>query len=234
MRKYFIISDIHSQHHMLRQALLNAGFDMDNDKHHLIIVGDILDRGKQGNETIKFIEELIQLNRVESVVGNHDQFLIDILNDNIDIQKIEWNIQRNGFGETLKLAIEKDLDFIIDKKTIKTIVKRFKEQYPIFTKWIVNNPLYLEFNNHVLVHGFLDFELEDWHNSSKHTCIWERGYNKTIPDSFNKKIIMGHTPNYYISDGVDDIIYDNKKIMIDGGAASKRQINVLVLFEDEI
>ncbi|XFA98292.1 metallophosphoesterase [Candidatus Izemoplasma sp. B36] len=229
---YFILSDIHSQYDLLIKALDKAGFDMENENHILVIVGDILDRGKQGDKLIRFIEKLITLDRILAVVGNHDDFLIEILKGNINLKTIKWNIKHNGFIETLKLGCLDQEEIKINKESILKIKENLVKKYPIFTSWIVKNPLFIIFNKHVIVHGFLDFSLDNWKKTSRHYAIWERGYDKKVPDSFPKKLIIGHTPNYYINKS-NEIIYDGKKIMIDGGAASQKQINVLRLNDEE-
>ena len=80
MKKYYILSDIHSQFELFTDAISRIDFDEDNPNHVLIIAGDILDRGKQGDSVIKYLEKYIIQNRVLGVIGNHDAFLIDILN----------------------------------------------------------------------------------------------------------------------------------------------------------
>ncbi|XMB71727.1 metallophosphoesterase [Mycoplasmatota bacterium WC30] len=232
MKKYFILSDIHSQYDLLIDAINRIGFDESDQDHILIIAGDVLDRGKQGDAVIRYLENLIILNRVLGVVGNHDAFLIDILNHNYKLDRVKFNIEMNGFKETLKLGIT-EADFEITEATLDIIRETFESKYAIFTKWLRELPLFLEYANHVIVHGFLDFSLSDWRDTTSHYAVWERGYNNVIPDTFKKKIIFGHTPNSHINNQ-NDIIYDGKKIMIDGGAASGVQINVLVLTDIEI
>jgi predicted phosphodiesterase len=234
MIKYFILSDIHAQYDMLIEALDKAAFDINNIEHIIIVAGDILDRGKFGDKTIRYIETLIEKNRVIGVLGNHDIFLINILDDVYKLKKVIWNIKKNGFIETLQLGFKED---IRDKKITKSFINRFKvefvNKYPVFVEWIKKNPLYIEYNNHVIVHGFINFDLEDWRNTDEHYAVWHRGFDKEVPKSFNKYLIFGHTPNHYI-DNQNEIIYDGKKIMIDGGAASRIQLNVLCLTEKEI
>ena len=232
MITYFIVSDLHAQFDLLIQALSGAGFDMENECHVLLVAGDVLDRGKQGDSIIRFIEKLIEKDRVIGVLGNHDKFLIDVITLHFDIKSVLWNSYNNGFIETLKLGHDEQTLFI-EEKTISQIGLNFQKKYPLFTKWLIDLPIYLEFKHHVVVHGFLDFSLADWHDTEEHFAIWERGYNNTIPGSFKKKIIFGHTPNHYIN-GRNGIIFDDRKIMIDGGAAAHIQINVLKLNEDEI
>lgn len=232
MIKYFILSDIHARFDLLNEALNKACFDVENKDHILIISGDILDRGKQGDLVIRFIESLILEKRVLAVLGNHDVFLKEILENNINVDKIEFNILHNGFGETLKLIKGIDLNELTNE-SVKEYKNKFIEKYPVFSKWIKYLPLYLEFKNHVIVHAFLNFNLEDWRDTSIRYATWSRDYKNKIPISFGKKLIFGHTPNILIN-GKDDIIFDGYKIMIDGGAAINHQINVLILTENII
>ena len=233
MKEYYILSDIHSQYDLLMNALKKAEFDMENDNHILIIGGDVLDRGKQGDKVVRFIETLIIKNRVLGVLGNHDVFLLDVVDQTYDMKKIIWNCDKNGFMETLLLGWNPSKEFLMETKTITKISETLNKKYPIFLQWLREVPLFLEFPNHVIVHGFLDFSLEDWHNTSKQFATWERGFNNHIPENFGRYLIFGHTPNNYINQQ-NDIIRQDKKIMIDGGAASRLQINILRLTEEEI
>ena len=233
MKKYFILSDIHAQYNLLLNALKKSKFDMEDDSHVLIIAGDILDRGEQGDDVIRFIEKLIIKNRVQAVIGNHDIFLIDVLNGEFNLDTISWNINKNGFITTLKLGWDTRKHFKLNIKNLDTIRKNFLEMYPVFSNWLINNPIFLEYPKHVIVHAFLDFSLENWRDTDRKFAVWERRYNDKIPDYFNKTLIFGHTPNSYINKQ-NELIYLDKKIMLDGGAAGNIQINIIVLTEDEI
>jgi serine/threonine protein phosphatase 1 len=234
MIKYFILSDIHAQFKLLTEALNKADFDMNNRNHILIINGDILDRGKEGDKTIRYLEKLIEQKRLIGVLGNHDIFLIDILKGTYKIDKVIWNINKNGFIETLQLGFNKKIRARkVTTALLEEFRKTFRLKYQTFVDWIMKLPIYIEYDKHVLVHGFIDFDLDDWHDTDPHFAVWDRGYNKEIPDYFEKKLVFGHTPNHYINNQ-DNIIYEGKKIMIDGGAASGKQINVLCFTEEEI
>lgn len=234
MKKYFIFSDVHAQYDILLLGLYKADFNLSNPEHIMIIGGDLLDRGKQGHELIRFLEPLIEDGRVLGVLGNHDLFLKEILEDDHKIDHIAFNIQHNGFKETLLLAYPgAPKDFRLNKPNLSLIKENFWATYPIFSKWLVALPLYLEFGHHVIVHGFLDFSLQDWRKTKTAYAVWERGYDHKVPGGFTKRLIIGHTPNQYIN-GEADIITDGQKIMIDGGAAYGYQVNMLVLTEEEL
>ena len=46
-RIYFAFGDVHGEFDMMMDALENAGFDILNDDHHIISLGDSFDRGRQ-------------------------------------------------------------------------------------------------------------------------------------------------------------------------------------------
>ncbi len=200
----------------------------------MIIGGDLLDRGKEGHELIRFLEPFIEDGRVYGVLGNHDLFLKEILEDDHRIDHIAFNIQHNGFKETLLLGYPGDeKNFKLNMPNLRLIKENFIATYPVFSKWLLSLPLYLEYQHHVIVHGFLDFSLDDWRQTKTRYAVWERGFNLPMPESFKKQLIIGHTPNQYIN-GEADIITDGHKIMIDGGAAYGYQVNILALNEDEL
>lgn len=232
MIEYFIVSDLHAQYDLLIQALIRADFDMENEEHVLLVAGDVLDRGTQGDQMILFLEKLILKDRLLGVMGNHDKFLIDVINQDFKLKTVLWNSYNNGFIQTLRLGHDEG-ELFIEDRIISDIGYNFKSKYPIFCEWLLALPRYLEFSNYVVVHGFINFDLPDWHDTDEHYAIWERGYGNAVPDGFYKKIIFGHTPNHYIN-GKNEIIYDGKKIMIDGGASSGIQINVLKINEKQI
>jgi len=234
LKKYFILSDIHSHYDLLLNALENAGFEINNSNHFLIIAGDVLDRGHQGHQLIGYLEEIILKDRVIGVVGNHDEFLISLLEKRYTLSNIAWNGDKNGFFETLKLGLDYPEDhYELTNEDMDRISDNFRRKYPVFTNWLLKLPLFLEFKHHVIVHAFLDFSIEDWRKTSRHFAIWERRYNDKLPDTFKKKLIFGHTPNIAINEK-NDIIYDGDKIMMDGGAGYGYQVNVLCLDENKI
>lgn len=228
--KYFIVSDIHACYTKLIRALKKSGFDKNNPNHIFVFGGDALDRGKEGEKLIRYLERLIAEERIIGVLGNHDKFLLDFLSG--DFSRVKYNIVNNGFLNTIRLGT-KSSNFNLSTNDLNVARQNIIDKYPNFIVWLEKLPIYLEFSHHMLVHGFLDFSLEDWHNTEKNYAIWERGYSQKVPEDFEKQIIIGHTPNLSIT-GKTQIIYSDKKIMIDGGAVYGGKINVLILNENEI
>ena len=74
--KRFVIGDIHARHEALLEVIEKSGIDRDNDL--LIILGDVVDGGR---DTKKVIDELLTFKNRVFVIGNHDVFFLKYLAD---------------------------------------------------------------------------------------------------------------------------------------------------------
>ena len=95
--KHFVVSDVHGYYDKMKAALAWAGFDENNENHTLITAGDMFDRGPQSKEIFEY---LTSLERVVSIHGNHDGFLIDFLN-NPEGHTAYFNFTRKGMWATI-------------------------------------------------------------------------------------------------------------------------------------
>ncbi|MCF7927058.1 MAG: metallophosphoesterase [Candidatus Izimaplasma sp.] len=225
MEKFFVMSDIHSEYDMMITALKEKGFEEDNNNHKIIIVGDILDRGDQGHKLIVFIGKLIEADRIQGVLGNHDQFLIDFLDEKF--KAVGFNIRYNGFGKTVKLVSD-EVTIYADK--LKYLPKKFKKKYPLFSSWVKKLPLYLEFQKHIFVHGALNFKLNNFRNTPRKFATWKFQKDISIPKRVKQTIVVGHLPTINFSDNRNgDIIAKENLLMIDGGATYGGKMNVHVI-----
>ena len=78
MKKYFITSDIHSFYTLWMNALKEAGFELDNNEHILIIVGDLFDRGKEAKELLDFLTNFDK-ERLILIKGNHEDLFMEMI-----------------------------------------------------------------------------------------------------------------------------------------------------------
>ncbi len=233
--KYFIISDIHSHYDSMIKALSEKQYDEHNTKHHLIVIGDLFDRGKQ---SVKVLECLYRLNtekKATIILGNHDAFLLDFLDK--DFKKVGFNIQYNGFGKTLEQLSNNEIDVDNLEKTYNLINNRF----PYLHKWIKSFPYFLELGDYIFVHGGIDGGKLDWKEfSSRRDFVWSREIN--LPRVSGKTVVAGHhrvatirkkTTDYELlflhSPELFDIMYEDGKILIDRFVEVSNEINVLVL-----
>lgn len=75
MAKAFVMGDIHGAHKALTQCLSRSGFDYHKDL--LICLGDVCDGWPEVNESIS---ELLKIDHLIYLLGNHDQWALDWMN----------------------------------------------------------------------------------------------------------------------------------------------------------
>lgn len=122
--KWFVSSDIHGFFDEYMNALNNAGFDINNSNHGLIILGDIFDRGSQPLKVYKFLKS-IPLDRRILVRGNHEELLLELVERGYPLQ----HDQINGTYDTLYSILS--LDKV--KYEIKQFLKRSNEMPKYYT-----------------------------------------------------------------------------------------------------
>ena len=50
MKKYFIMTDIHSFYSIMLNTLNTNGFNVNDNEHYLIVCGDLFDRGDESKQ----------------------------------------------------------------------------------------------------------------------------------------------------------------------------------------
>ena len=106
--KYFVSADVHSFYDEWMDALEEKGFDINNKEHHIILCGDLLDRGLQPKECLRFVNQLIKQNRIICVLGNHEELMHDLL-------IYRWpsdHDYHNGTKQTVDYLIEDEHDLL--------------------------------------------------------------------------------------------------------------------------
>lgn len=76
MKKYFVVSDVHSFYDELLRALHSKGFDLNNAEHYLILCGDAFDRGTKTVEVFELLKRLHENGRLVYIRGNHEDLFI--------------------------------------------------------------------------------------------------------------------------------------------------------------
>lgn len=77
-KKYFVASDLHSFFTPFEDALDNAGFDINNPNHILIVCGDLFDRGGETIELFEFLMNIPKTRRI-FIRGNHESLYLSLL-----------------------------------------------------------------------------------------------------------------------------------------------------------
>ncbi|MFT6985714.1 MAG: putative phosphodiesterase [Psychromonas sp.] len=130
-RDYFV-GDLHGKYALLRQALQKINFDFDNDR--LFSVGDLIDRGEEPFQCLLLAQE----NWFIPVLGNHEQFLIECEDNDIN-KKIGWYLNGGEWWEYLhpqerhlaKKIIEEKFSLTLTVETLAGKVGVIHAQYPL-------------------------------------------------------------------------------------------------------
>ena len=215
----FYVSDIHSFYEPLIEALNQAGFDLNNDAHRLIVCGDIFDRGPDTVKVYNFIRA-IPKNRRVLIRGNHDWLYRELLKKSfpqshdfsngtvatfcqiagVDVSELDLKAQKIQYYKRQQVPDSAYIQFKL-KNTWETVVKAVWESE--ITEWLLFSDEwvnYFETENIIAVHSFIPLEM-DWRNSSQNSwdqamwgCPWKQfkyGFFNAEAEN-NKTLVVGH------------------------------------------
>ncbi|MBR2024697.1 MAG: metallophosphoesterase [Clostridia bacterium] len=250
--KYYVVSDIHGFFDELKEALTESGFFSDKEPHKLIICGDLLDRGKQIDELVKFILDLMKKDEVILIRGNHEDLLIDLV-DNIYDYLPYPESTHHGSNGTLKTALSL-------AKMTKTKMQLDPENFrnrvlsTLFVRKIMENMIdYYETDNYIFVHGWIPCYYEkyrpreikysfrpNWRKCDKKEWEYARWINGMAAHKWGayekgKTIVCGHYHSAWgheLFEGVRNDFspyYDKGIIAIDGCTVLTKKVNCIVI-----
>lgn len=253
MKKYFICSDIHSYYDIWQKNLKSAGFGVGNSEHIIILCGDLLDRGEQPIECLKFVCDLIDKERIICIKGNHE-WCFENIRERRNFESFDVS---NGTRNTYRI-LAKD-----NQKSGYGNWSVIKDGYshPLVQKYLQHCINYLETDKYIFVHGWIpciyrgpvdyyaagpgsyiygpgwrEAQERDWESASWFSGFdaWEDGCIEP-----NKIIVCGHINTSYAHQQLhntksNDIFFDKGIIGLDACTAISNQINILVLTEEEL
>lgn len=177
--KIVFISDIHGDHTYMDCTLKNLNvIDSDGNwnfnKNHLVIAGDMVDRG---NEVSKVLWKIVALSEqaraaggmVHYLIGNHEQYIL------------KGNFSR---VDPLNLyAIEQMMSFK-DAYSDKTYLG----------KWLRTRPVIVKIGSMIITHGGIspDTANKNFSLQQINQAMWDYWENKSVDDSL-KEVILGKT-----------------------------------------
>ena len=206
--KYFVFSDAHGYLSILKSELKNAGFDINNENHMLISIGDNFDRGPEDYEMFLFLKEMKEKGKIILIKGNHEDLFMDMLRRGYP-QSHDYS---NKTYDTL-LQFYRKYFMITDeeKEPSNWIEVYYKMKEEGFFDLIYDMKDYYETNKYIFTHGFIPIEgiynpfynenckyKADWRNSTSDQfkeARWFNGMEMSIKYNIgepNKKIVIGH------------------------------------------
>ena len=210
--KNFVVSDIHDHYDLLLEALERNGFDMNNEKHRLIVCGDAFYSGPQPGELFVLLRKLAEKDRLIFIYGNHD---IELL-DNLRAGKFTRPANRRC-AELIVEHLTRKTGFVDDEIVLEC--ERLG-----FTQFLSDIPVwYYENDNYIFTHGFIPTEKKayrpDWRDATERewrtaaargdAMMLSMRYGISEP---NRKIVCGHysAARCYLMKNATPIDWENK------------------------
>lgn len=255
--KIFVVSDIHGQYEIFRKLLYSNGIIDENNswnfgEGHLVITGDVFDRGKQVHEALWLIYNLENQARetggmVHLLLGNHE---IMVLQNDLRY------VDEKYF--TISELFEIDLSGLYDENTFWGRWLRSKNFITIIDSYLfvhggIHPGLIKKYNSINEINRIMSINIDTDRDEIKNNQelsdlfrskgpIWYRGFFepdtlpevteidlKNILDHFNvEKIIVGHTT-------IDSIqsFFNQRIINVDGGIKYGEKGEGLLIFKNQ-
>lgn len=182
--KYFIVSDVHSYYSILRAALDEKGFSLDED-HILVLLGDAFDRGEETKETADFLLSLLDRGKLIYVQGNHEELLIKCLQqiaggtDPMDIA-ISYHAT-NGTWKTLLALAGMTATQAIYRPNL--LVSRVMESR-VYKDLLASCVDYFETDRYIFVHGYIPCIQKG--RTSYAPCSYDPAWREATPDGWQR------------------------------------------------
>lgn len=204
--KTIVIGDIHGCYNELKSLLdkLEKSKKYNKKTDRLIFLGDYIDRGSDSRLVIELIRKLQKTNKnVIALMGNHEDMLLDYLDGNDN----SWLY--NGAEKTADSYNGHDAEFKSDIKWIRTL------------------PLYYKDKNFIYVHAGLDLT-KPLNKQAKETLLWIREDFIYSTIKYNKRVVYGHTPSFFVSGSARPYTFNNN-IGIDTGCVYDGALTALII-----
>ena len=234
--KFFVFSDIHGHYTQLIEALDTAGYDRDNESHIIVGCGDYFDRGRENKKVYDF---LCSVERKVLVRGNHDDMLLDVIENG----RYNFTHVHNGTDLTLEEFfgsenVRGDGTLAADRET--------SERLMAFLRGMRN---YYETDRYVFVHGWIPViahggirePLPLWRQAADLTwsharyLCWNEEY-RAGSTLRAKTIVCGHRSVSYAAEfekdrasGDSSPFYGDGVIAVDALTIRSGRVNVVVI-----
>ncbi|WCF11636.1 metallophosphoesterase (plasmid) [Paenibacillus thiaminolyticus] len=208
----FAVGDPHGCLNKLNELLTH----WNPDKQQLVILGDLIDRGKDSFGVIKLAMKLQKEYGAVILGGNHEDLFLDWIDNPTEEPLFYFN---QGGRETIRSFFD-DQNYA-DLFLPDTLAKMMNDHFSDEILFIRNLPNYFEAGNNVFVHAGVNLYRKDWRTSSRQDFRWIREVFHTANNETGKTFIFGHTITATLNADQSCGIWMSDcqtKIGIDGGA----------------
>lgn len=187
MKKYFVVSDVHSFFSELIDALDEKCFEKDNPDHILCVCGDLFDRGDKTVELFEFVKELQGQNRLIYIRGNHEDLLFRCVDEIVTGHLPGYHHFTNGTVKTVCQFCGISSEYKIYDLDDAERSRIYGTMQPILDFIRENSVDYAEIGDVILVHGWIPLETDDdnpYHARKTFNKIYENWQTTDKIDDF--------------------------------------------------
>jgi serine/threonine protein phosphatase 1 len=198
---YYLVGDIHGEYTKLLGLMDKIFKDFNANTDQFIFLGDYIDRGSDSYNVVRYLSQLSLSYHTTFLRGNHEQMLYDVLNNGDSLDQYLYN----GGQSTIDSYKKQTGEFFL----------------PDSHKKIIFTPLYyLETDSFIAVHAGLNPACTNPAECDEFSMIWIREAFFKSGHVFEKTVIFGHTPTFYITKERNKVFFDDTMniIGIDTGA----------------
>lgn len=236
-RRILVTSDIHGHLGHLKAVLAKAAFCADD---LLIIVGDLLEKGPESLNTLRYVMDLCREGNVIVLAGNVDFWrvqMFDNLDENTAADFLAYLRKMRAWKGTCFFdEMTRELGFIAESPDELLVRKAsLAEHFKCEFDYLRSLPTILETSHYIFVHGGLPDRVI--HALTGRNAFDVLKYEHFLASGlcFDKYVVVGHWPVTLYGDKIaqsDPIISREQKILsIDGGCGIKEdgQLNLVVI-----
>lgn len=220
------ISDIHTHWHEMERLLAHCNYKAGED--FLFILGDILERGDDNINALRYVMRLAEKKRVIVIGGNNDMFV-----HGFAVRYSDEKFRESFAKKPKRCFVEMGETIGITDFSEKLSEKRraVYEAYKTEIDYIMNLPDAIETDEHIFVHAGI--EGHDWYSMEPKKARGKRRFINRSHES-DKTVVCGHFPCYAAgrqNSNLPIFDYERRIIDIDGGAGVNlaAQINALII-----
>lgn len=245
--KYYVTADTHGYYSILEAALRDTGFFDDPQPHKLIILGDLMDRGREAAQMQSFVLDLLSKGEIILIRGNHEDLFETLVTEDAGMP-YSYHVQNGTYDTALQLtgydkvmAQVRNRAFAAEametpyyKVIMPAMLDYYETEHYVFTHgWI---PCVKDQHSYCHIDNWREAGLEKWREAR-----WINGMAAATTAADDKTVVCGHWHasfghskiegkcSEFGSDADFSPYYGSGVIGLDACTAHTRQVNILII-----
>lgn len=225
-KRVIVTSDIHGDYEGFIKLINEINF---NNEDCMIIVGDILEKGK---DSLKLLRKIMKYKNIYLVLGNNDTLFSDWKSGEVIPQDMLWYMNSRRNSIFIEMAKELNCRFETENDILK-LEQLIFETYKDEIKYLNDCPHIIDTKCATFVHAGINPD-KSLSEQDIDDCLSMKEFANSH-SYFDKLVIVGHWPaSNYCQNIINANCYHNEKnniMSIDGGNSMKswEQINYLII-----